>query len=72
MTTLKSLPRVASWLIFRFSLGEVGDRHHQDPEGEQYSEPERRSDQEACFHSWPSHSHKRALDLRKAGASHAI
>ena len=35
-------------------LGEVGDRDHQDPEGEQYSESEWCSDQHASVHFVPS------------------
>ena len=36
-------------------LGEVGHRDHQNPKGEQYSESEWCSDQQANIHFVPSH-----------------
>jgi hypothetical protein len=36
-------------------LGEVGHRDHQNPKGEQYSESEWCSDQQASIHFMPSH-----------------
>src|SRR5262245_1913704 len=42
-------------------LGEVGHRDHQNPKGEQYSESEWCSDQQACIHFVPSHCYLSAL-----------
>jgi hypothetical protein len=40
--------------ITRFSLGQVGHHHYQNPEGEQYPEPKRRSNQQTSVHLLPS------------------
>src|SRR5215831_10584320 len=47
-------------------LGEVGHRDHQNPKGEQYSESEWCSDQQANIHFVPSHCYA-PPNRRKAG-----
>src|SRR5262249_1005023 len=45
-------------------LGEVGHRDHQNPKGEQYSESEWCSDQQANIHFVPSHCYAPPSQMR--------